>query len=122
MMKIKFIDEAHQNAFNSLISKCNADIYTMPLVYLITLDRVCREHIDEIFDFKTNCLKPECLIKGWITGSANRTLHLAFNLFNGGTLFTDTPENCTVANIFDYSAEYGEYYIQAIKLRYNLHF
>ena len=36
-----------------------------------------------MFDFKTDCIKPDGLLEGWQTGGTVRLTRLALNLWNG---------------------------------------
>lgn len=109
---MNFIDEQHENAYAELAEKMHTkDCYHLSFAYLITLDRVCREHITEIFDIKDDSIKSSCLEEPWITGSSKRTITLAFALWND---FNKADVN----NIFGYSNEYNIYYTEALKIRF----
>lgn len=118
---MKFYDKTHEQAYTALMERMKVtekDVYRTALAYLITLDKVCGEHIENIYDFSDNCIIPECLNEGWQTGTSRKTTLLAFNLFTGHTNWM--PENyseiCTPDNIF--CCSYAPYYWEAIKLRY----
>lgn len=119
-MKISFIDTEHEKMFYSLIDEDSDKTYYIPLMYLLTMDNVTRKHIKQIYNFDEKCINPDCLKAEWITSSAIRTISLAFNLYTDNTLFTDNQTMCTINNIFNYSAEYNTYYINAIQMRYNI--
>lgn len=119
-MKISFIDNEHEKMFYSLIDEDSDQTYYIPLVYLLTMDNVTRKHIKQIYNFDEKCINPDCLSAEWITSSSKRTISLAFQMYTDNTLFTDNPNDCTISNIFNYSAEYNAYYINAIQIRYNI--
>ena len=119
-MHLYFIDKEHETMFYSLIDTDSDRIYYMPLMYLLTMDRECRKHIKQIYNFEERCIIPDCLAAAWVTGSSRRTLNLAFNLYTDNTAFTDNVAACSISNIFDYSAEYNFYYWNAIKMRYRI--
>lgn len=128
---MKFYNDEHQSAFLSLVNRMRADscsvtldVYKISLAYLITLDNVCRNHIDSIYDFEDDCIIPECLSEGWQTGTSRRTLLLAFNLFTGNTLWLpdDDIRDCTPSDLFSYSGSYLPYYLIAVELRFSENF
>lgn len=116
---MKFISEEHKKTYNALIEKMRFnDVYCRAFAYLVTLDTVCREHIDELYDFYDCCIDTQALSKGWQTSTSLRTILLAFNLYTGHTNWCPNEyiDRCTPANIF--LSEYAEYYWEAIKIRY----
>lgn len=107
----------------------NKDCYHLSLAYLLTLDKVCKEHIKDIFDLKTDGIKTTALEKSWQTGTSRKTTRLAFNLWNGcfdeGKEYYDHKDGYNkilpsryfaVDEIF--CCEYAPFYYQAICLRY----
>lgn len=129
-MNIQFYDEKHEELFYSILIKMiNQDCYHVSLAYLISLDNVCREHINDIFDFEENCIKPDTVFNhGWQTSTSSKTTRLAYNLWNGyctdGETYTDKngyksfliSNEYAVDNIF--CCSYAPYYWQAVQLRY----
>lgn len=115
---MKFCNEQHKQEFDTLVKRMGAerDIYRLTLAYLITADKVCSKHIENIYDFEERCILPECLSEGWQTGTTRKTLYLAFNLYNGSTAWTDEPEYVTPSEIF--CTCLAPYYWEAIKIRY----
>lgn len=128
-MEIRFYDEEHRNEFYALLSlMCSTDCYHQSLAYLLTLDGVCKEHIDDCFDFDRDLIKIEALAQPWQTGTSKKTTRLAYNLWNGcyddGEKYTDKDgytvplpsQYYTVDKIF--CCNHAPYYWQAIQLRY----
>lgn len=116
---IKFISEEHMDNYYALMGKMNTnDVYRRTFAYLVTLDTVCREHINELYDFDDHCIDPQALSKGWQTSTFLRTTLLAFNLYTGHTNWcpNEYVDQCTPANIF--LSEYAEYYWETIKIRF----
>ena len=124
-----FYDKSHQTLFTNITQRMKKiDCYHIAVAYLISLDSVCREHLEDIFDFKNDFIKPECLHFGWQTDTSKKTLRLAFNLWNGccsdGDTYTDKDGhrsplpsgNYAVDSIF--CSTYAPYYWEAVKLRY----
>ncbi len=115
---IIFKSSAHEQFYNEKLAQCAyQDCYHRALMYTLGINEDSRNHINEIYDFGTRCIKRTALKTGWITSSTSRALRLAFNLFNGNIPDSENAESYTVGNIFDYGD--AEYYFQAIKLRYN---
>ena len=58
-MTIKFQSEKHKRDFRALLSKMKSkDCYHKAVAYLLTLDEVCNKHIDDLFDFEKDVIKP----------------------------------------------------------------
>ena len=79
-----FYNEIHESSYNDICSKMKyLDCYHRSIAYLLSLDRVLREHLEEVFDFQEDVIIPEGLNKGFQTGTSKKTTRLAFNLWNG---------------------------------------
>lgn len=129
-MNIFFFNEEHKAAFYGMLSRMQSadDCYHQSLAYLLTLDSVCKEHIDDCFDYKNDLIKIEALAQPWQTGTSKKTTRLAYNLWNGcyddGEKYTDKDgytvplpsQYYTVDEIFNCS--YAPYYWQAVQLRH----
>lgn len=122
---IRFADKDHKKGYNALIKLMKRnDCYHKALAYLITLDNVCREHIDDLFDLQEDTIKPDGVHKAWQTGTSQKTSRLAFNLWNNftGTVddeadeLNDSERNYAVDEIF--CCSYAPFYYEAVKLRY----
>lgn len=126
---ITFADETHKQKFLEVLNKMSyADCYHIAVAYLLTLDTVCRKHIDSLYDYEEQCIILESLKESWQTDTSRKTTRLAFNLWNGchsdGDTYTDS-DGCTtplpsryftVDEIF--SCSYAPYYFESIKLRF----
>ena len=44
-----------------------------------------RRNINSIYNFKTGCVKTECLHEGWQTSGSLKVVRMAFNLYCNGT-------------------------------------
>lgn len=118
---MKFRDKTHEQEFEALMQRMNADsrdVYRLALAYLITADKVCAEHIDNIYDFSERCIIPGCLSEGWQTGTSLKTCRLAFNLFNGGLGWCDDDDKCLVTPAEIFGCCLAPFYWEAVKLRY----
>ena len=47
--------------------------------------RDTRDNVNKIYNFKTGCVKTECLQEGWQTSGSLRIVRAAFNLYCNGT-------------------------------------
>jgi len=124
---VTFIDEKHKNFFLTYLPKCrNWDVYHAALVYCLGIDADTRRNIKAIYDFKTGCVKTECLHGGWITSGSAKVVRMAFNLYNNGTPsvydYDDTEEQLTECRLYTvedlFCCRYANYFWQAIKVRY----
>ena len=128
---IEFYDDEHERSFQTICKKMKClECYQLSMAYLLALDIVLREHIEDVFDFEENCIRPDALHKGWQTGTSRRTIRLAFNLWNGyayeGETYIDKDgyendlpsTNYTPAEIFCCNCNYAPYYWQAIQIRF----
>lgn len=82
--------------------------------------------MDRIYNFKTGCVKPECLHEGWQTSGSAKVVRIAFNLYCNGTPSVDDEQDTEeqVDECRRYSVEdlfcccYALYFWQAIQIRY----
>lgn len=79
---ITFKSKEHKNFYKEYLPKCRyQDVYHQALVYCLGIDRDTRAHVNSIYDFKTGCVKTECLKEGWQTSGSARIVRMAFNLY-----------------------------------------
>ena len=127
---ITFRNKEHEKFYKTYLQKCgNQDIYRKALVYCLGIDRDTRVNVKRIYDFKTGCVKTECLREGWITSGSARIIRMAFNLYcNGTPSIYDSKEaeeqlqecQCyTVEELF--CCGYARYFWEAVKIRYPEH-
>ncbi len=126
---MRFIDDTHNRLYTQILNKMKKqDCYHDQAAYLLALDRVCREHIEDIFDFEKDLIIREALHKGWQTGTSLKTTRLLFNLWNScvydGEMYKDKQGYETELPSRHYGVDeifacgYAPYYWEAIKLRY----
>lgn len=122
-----FISEAHEQFYNEKLKEVRyQDVYHKALVYCLGISNDTRNHIDKIYDFKTGCVKTECLKEGWQTSGSVKVVRMAFNLYCNGTPSVSDYENeeeqlseCsqyTVEELF--CCSYAPFFWQAIQIRY----
>lgn len=121
---MKFYDEQHKANYENLLGRMRrTDDYHLPLAYLFSLNSDCLKHINDLFDFDEDTIKPNGLKKEWQTGTSKQFTRLAFNLWNGYCYESETMEvdkNFCIDNIF--CCSYAEYFFEAIRLRYPVYF
>ncbi len=120
---IEFYNSEHFDKYCVVRKKMGGsdrDPYRAAVAYLIALDRVMYEHMQDVFNFAEGVIKPQCLTKGWQTGTSMKTTRLAFNLWNGYCIEgeEDTPSSYYTPEEIFCSGEYAPYYWQAIRLRF----
>ena len=101
-------------------------MYHKALCYCLGISDDTRRNINSIYDFKTGCVKTECLHEGWQTSGSMKVVRMAFNLYCNGTQsvddYTKTEEQVnecrryTVEDLF--CCAYAPYFWQAIQIRY----
>ena len=131
-VEIRFEDDEHEHKFDEICRKMkHLDCYHLSLAYLLSLDKVLREHTDEVFDFQEDGIKREGLHKAFQTGTSMKTTRLAFNLWNGcyddGETYTnkdgyetELPSSYYTPDQIFNNAEYAPYYWQAIQIRFEM--
>ena len=124
---VTFRDEEHKKFFLTYLPKCRyGDVYHAALVYCLGIDADTRRNIKTIYDFKTGCVKTECLHNGWITSGSAKVVRMAFNLYNNGTPsvydYDDAEEQLTECKRYTvedlFCCGYAKYFWQAVKVRY----
>lgn len=100
--------------------------YHKALIYCLGISADTRRNISAIYDFKTGCIKTECLHAGWITSGSTRVIRMAFSLCCNSTPSVDDYDEKEeqLDESAKYTAEdlfccsYARYFWEAIKLRY----
>lgn len=106
--EVIFKDKRHETFYHTYLLKCRyQDAYHKALVYCLGLAEDTRNHIHQIYDFKTGCVKTECLQEGWQTSGSQRIVRIAFNLYTDGTPSTfeydDTEEQIIETRLYSVS-------------------
>ena len=109
---IIFISDAHEKFYYEKLQEVRyQDVYHKALVYCLGIDRDTRDHVKQIYDFQTGCVKPECLQEGWQTSGSVKIIRMAFNLYCNGT-----PSIYNFEELF--CCGYAQYFWEAVKIRY----
>ena len=124
---INFISEAHEKFYYEKLKEVRyVDVYHKALCYCLGISDDTRRNINRIYDFKTGCVKPECLHDGWQTSGSEKVVRMAFNLYCNGTPSVDDELDAEeqIDECRQYSVEelfccaYAPYFWQAIQIRY----
>ena len=79
------------------------DVYHKALCYCLGISVDTRRNINSIYDFKTGCVKTECLHEGWQTSGSMKVVRMAFNLYCNGTPsvddYTKTEEQTNITEL-----------------------
>ena len=80
--KIIFISDAHEKFYYEKFELVRyKDVYHKTLIYCLGINSDTRRNVDRIYDFKTGCVKTECLQEGWQTSGSVKVVRMAFNLY-----------------------------------------
>ena len=64
--EIIFISEAHEKFYYEKLKEVRyQDVYHKALCYCLGISDDTRRNINSIYEFKTGCVKTECLHEGW---------------------------------------------------------
>lgn len=81
-----FISDAHEKFYYEKLKEVRyQDVYHKALCYCLGISDDTRRNIKSIYDFKTGCVKTECLQEGWQTSGSVKVVRMAFNLYCNGT-------------------------------------
>ena len=125
--EIVFISEAHEKFYYEKLKEVRyQDVYHKALCYCLGISDDTRRNVDSIYDFKTGCVKTECLHEGWQTSGSVRIVRMAFNLYCNGTpsVYDYESEDGKLQEYAGYTPEelfccgYARYFWEAIKIRY----
>ena len=127
IQEIVFISEAHEKFYYEQLNRVRyQDVYHKALCYCLGISDDTRRNINSIYDFKSGCVKPECLHEGWQTSGSMKGVRMAFNLYCNSTPSVDDYKDAeeqlnecnryTVENLF--CCAYAPFFWQAIQIRY----
>ena len=124
---ITFKNDEHKKFYKEYLQKCRyQDVYHKALVYCLGIDRNTRVNVDRIYDFKTGCVKTECLHEGWQTSGSVKVVRMAYNLYCNGTPsvldYDDAEEQVDECRMYTveelFCCAYAPYFWQAVQIRY----
>ena len=125
--QIIFISKAHERFFHEKLKEVRyQDVYHRALVYCLGISDDTRRNVYHIYDFKTGCVKTECLLEGWQTSGSVKVVRMAFNLYCNSmpsvSDYDDVEKQLNESR--QYSVEelfccaYAPFFWQAIQIRY----
>lgn len=126
---ITFKNKEHEKFYRKYLPQCRyQDVYHKALIYCLGISRDTRDHVKQIYDFRTGNVKSECLHEGWQTSGSGKIIRMAYNLYcNGTPSVYDYNESDTDGQLKEcrlYTVEelfccgYARYFWEAIKIRY----
>lgn len=78
MADIKFRGTAHRDFFLENMMKCRVnDCYHRAFFYVMGIASETRANINQMFNFKEDCIEPEGMHGGWQTSGTVKVCHLA---------------------------------------------
>ena len=79
---IIFISKAHEKFYYEKLEEVRyQDVYHKALCYCLGINDDTRRNANRIYNFKTGCVKTECLHEGWQTSGSVKVVRMAFNLY-----------------------------------------
>ena len=74
---IIFISDAHEKFYYEKLKEVRyQDVYHKALVYCLGISDDTRRNINSIYNFKTGCVKTECLHEGWQTSGSLKVVRM----------------------------------------------
>lgn len=125
--EIIFANKEHEKFYYEKLKEVRyTDVYHKALIYCLGINDDTRRNVNQIYDFKTGCVKTKCLQEGWQTSGSVKVVRMAFNLYCNNTPSVDDYKNAKdqLIECRQYSAEklfccsYAPYFWQAIQIRY----
>jgi hypothetical protein len=120
--QIKFRNVEHEEYFNNFMKKAKVEEWDKErtsLFYTLAIFDETRKNINDLYDFKENCIKFNGLNKGWQTGGTTKATKLAFNLFNNYRGEEREKENFSPLEIFSLDTDYRNYMLMAVQIRFS---
>ena len=76
MSQIIFKSKEHRDFFLEMMSKCKVnDCYHRAFFYVMGIAGETRANINQMFDFKQDCIEPEGMYGGWQTSGTVKVCH-----------------------------------------------
>lgn len=112
-MSMKFKNREHEKFYEQCLARtAGLDPYHKAFFYTMGISSETRKHVEDVFDFHEDVIRPGGLNKGWQTSGSSCLIRLAFNLWNGWN-----EDGC--ATPYDlFSTSDAVYMLEAIRIRY----
>lgn len=112
-MSIKFKNREHEKFYEQCLTRTGGlDPYHKAFFYTMGISDETRKHVEDVFDFQEDVIRPEGMNKGWQTSGSSCLTRLAFNLWNGW----NADGYATPYDLF--STSDAGYMLEAIRIRY----
>lgn len=112
-MSIKFKNSEHEKFYEQCLARTGSlDPYHKAFFYTMGISGDTRHHIEDVFDFQEDVIRPEGLNKGWQTSGSTCLTRLSFNLWNGW----NSDGYATPYDLFGTSD--AAFMLEAVRLRY----
>ncbi|EDR97178.1 hypothetical protein DWX43_06890 [Clostridium sp. AF19-22AC] len=133
VMDIVFADEAHERFFYEKVRELpnsRRDSEEIAMIYTLGICDKTRAAFSNIVDQRTFQVNPLVLFAGWQTSASVKVTRLAINLYTGfsqevkrddsieGYHIGEDSSDYAVEEIFD--CPYAKYFLEAVKLRYDI--
>lgn len=116
MESISFISFKHESEYIDRIERYSVvNNKEKAIIYLLLLDEICKNHMEEIYDIKSKNVYLNAINKPWQTESSKKTTRLIFML-------SDNCDNLVIENIYPYyisnilQSKYVKYYLEAMRI------
>lgn len=109
---VYYRNKNHKSAYLQAVQRGQVDTIDRArraLLYLLTLSKDTRDHLEECYNIERGIVKDACLKKAWITDSGKRTVQFAISLF------AHNAPPVEIGRILG-DPEYYPYYMQAIQI------
>ena len=112
-MSIKLKNKEHEKFYEQCLGRTGSlDPYHKAFFYTMGISGETRKHIEDVFNFREDAIRPEGMNKGWQTSGTSCLTRLAFNLWNGWN-----ADGC--ATPYDlFTTSDATYMLEAVRLRY----
>lgn len=78
---IIFISDTHEKFYYEKLKEVRyQDVYHKALVYCLGISDDVRRNVNNIYDFKTGCVKTKCLHEGWQTSGSIKVVRTTCRL------------------------------------------
>ena len=120
---MKFMNDEHKQFYKDCMLAAHAsdaDVYRSSLFYTLGLSETTRRIINDLYDWKNGCIRPEGIHNPAQTGSSIKLTRLAFNLFTD-CIPEDSSEAISEAYtpVSIFSCSLMSWMLEAVRIRVN---
>jgi len=111
-----FVHHTHKQFYLSRLRQSGGkDDRFRALFYVLGIHKHTRNHIDDLFNFKHKCVRPEGLYAPWQTDTTTRLTLFAFNLWSGNS--NRTYDHMITPHAL-FTGNYAPFLVEALRLRF----